>query len=390
MGIQSLGSDDLTSLVCELLTAEHAGVLSAQGVEESQADVLLLQEQGGGQRLIQAHRSLGTPLGGLSLPGIAARAMSVGVSHASVFLSGVLDAERQTALGPLLMKVRSGTGVSVELIDAQELLTRLVAQPPVAARYFPTETDAEEAAERQDIPRALVRIAYAVAPKPSDAPSPSVRRERLRLSWTAGGVLLLIWLPVKLDPGQARLVGGVGLGVILLAVLVAQVATSTGDRRARPPDSVMDALLPIKDELAVGRSVTMARLGSGPTGITVDILKQLPSVLLRASTKTALLLLLVGCSCAYLLLWGVDSGACATTAHCAHAFVGPADRASAGDFMNLAVGAAFFNPPSNIQPASRFARALVGAEFVLSAVLLGSYAAFFGFGGRLRSRDGDS
>lgn len=388
-GIQSLGGGDLSSLVHELLSAEGVGVLSAHRDEADQAESFIL-ERLDGRRLIEAHHSRGTPLGGLSLPSIAARATSAGLSEASVFLSGALDTERRAALSPLLARVKSGTGVSIELVDAQELLARLVAQPQIAARYFPTETDAEEAAEQQDIPRALVRIAYAVAPKPSDAPSRAVGRDRLRLLWTASVVLLLIWLPLSLDPDQARVAGAAGLGVIVLAVLVAQLSRSTSAKSAHPPNSVMDVLLPIKDELAVGRSVTMARLGSGPAGIVVDILKQLPSALVRTSAQTALLVFLVGWCFAYLLLWGVDPGACASTADCSHAFAGQAEHARVGDFMNLAVHAAFFNVPDNIVPASRLARALMGAEFVLSAVLLGSYAAFFGFRGLRRSDDRDN
>src|SRR5205814_1060721 len=152
-----------------------------------------------GLRLIEAHRSQGTPLGGLSLPALATRAAAAGAEHATVVINTFLDAEREAALTPVLARVKSGTGVVIDILDAEKLLSRVRPHQDISARYFPDESDAQEAAADQNIPKALVRVAYVVAPK--TPPSPTGHgRNKMRLAWTAGAVLLFIWLPLKLNP----------------------------------------------------------------------------------------------------------------------------------------------------------------------------------------------
>jgi len=386
--LHGLTERDLKLLVRELLEAEDTQFVSASqpatsaGVvsSEQEAGPLLVREASE-TALVEAHRSGRSPLAGMSLQRAAMRASTFGASRAVVFLTGTLDADRQAALADVLAEVDRGTGVEVRLVDAQELLRRLQPHTELTRKYFPSEREAQEAADEQNIPQLIVRAANVVAHKPAATPI-RAGGNVLRLVWTTGAVLVLIWVPVEVDPLTARWIGGIGLGLIALGVSLAQLFRPDVEYRAYLADSVMDALIPVKDEMAVRRDLTAGRYGNGPAGLALDTLKRLPSALVRASTQTALLLFLVTCSLSYLLLWAVDAQTCAeATGACKGAFAGLPEQARLGDFMNLAVHAAFFEVPDNIKPASRLARGLLGAEFVSSAVLLGSYAAFFGFTG---------
>lgn len=386
---QSLAEAELRLLVSDLLRAEGLKLRAPERVSGSPevrtSEPIIVEDQEDAPQLIEVHRSQGTALGGLSLPSLAARARHLEISDVTVYLSGVVDADRMSALESVAERMKSGTGVAFEFVDAEQLADRVAHHSKLMSRYFPSEADAALAGAEQDIPAGLIRLAYAVAPKPREHGRASAVSERLRLVWTVAVVAALIWDPVAVSPCQARWIGGIGLGAILIAVLIAQLNMRGVASRGSEPESVMDLLVPIRDEQAVGRDVTMSRLGSGPLGLTLDILKQSPAALVRMSTRTALVLFLVACSCVYVLLWSFDNGACTSGADCAHAFAGLGERARLGDFTNLAVHAAFFNLPDNIEPSSRLARALVGAEFVFSAVLLSSYAAFFGFSWRNRA-----
>lgn len=331
--------------------------------EPTETPAPLLARADGVQVLVEAHRSGRTVLDGVSLQGVALRASEQHAEQAWVFVTGSLDAERQSVMADILTTIRRGTGVEIKLYDGEQLAGRVSRHPALASAYFPTEAEAEESAREQRISPLVVRAASFVAPRTRDARGPFAVR---RLAWTAALVFALIWLPVKVDQGEARLIGGLGL---LLIALAAGLANRADQWDRASADSVMDALIPTKDEMAVRRGVTTKIYGNGPAGLVVDTLKQIPVALVRTSTQTALLLFLVTCALTYLLLWGLDSGA----------FAGVGQEAQLGDFMNLAGHAAFFNLPGDIDPESRVARGLVGAEFVLSAVLLGSYAAFFGF-----------
>ena len=110
-----------------------------------------------------------------------------------------------------------------------------------------------------------------------------------------------------------------------------------------------------------------------------DYVKQLPGVLLTAITRTALLLFLTSCTLVYLLTWGLASGTCTRSTCKDGAFTMIGSHPHLGVFVDLAVQAAFFNLPSDISPNTSYAHGLIDAEFVLSAVLLGTYAAFYGF-----------
>jgi hypothetical protein len=69
----------------------------------------------------------------------------------------------------------------------------------------------------------------------------------------------------------------------------------------------MDAVIPVKDELAVRREITTAE-GTGPVRLLLDTLKRLPGAAVRAGTQTALLLFLLTSCFGYMLVLGGVGG----------------------------------------------------------------------------------
>lgn len=208
-----------------------------------------------------------------------------------------------------------------------------------------------------------------------------------RVGWSVAAVLLFVSLPITVTPFEARWTGGLGLGLILLALGLAQYGKLRPGGRAPPVNSVMDALIPLDDEMAIRRNVTL--YGYGPAAMTVDFLRAIPEALVRAATGTGVVLFVAAFSLLYLLTWGVDPGVChAATTACSGAYSGLGRRASVGGLVNLAVQGAFFNLSGTVAPASRFAQGLMDTEFLLSALLLVSYARLFGLPETMRGRLG--
>lgn len=368
-----LTQEELDRLIAELLESEGVRVEVRKATTDSDDEIdIPVVLTSDGTELLEVRKSGRSPLSGLSLPRLATRARALQVSRAKIYVTGEIDADRMAAYKAILDELQQGTGVIADIVDGSGIVARLGNQPQLAKKWFPTQEEVEEAAQAKGFPKPLTLL---LTHTPSAA---SARPEYVRLIWTALVVGILVWMPLDLTPTCARWISGIGLGIIVIGVISTQLLRPDHETRREIGDAVMDLVLPVKRPSSFGRQVLKSQRGKwGPAAL--DYAKRLPGLILYAGARTALLLFLITFCFIYLLVWSLDPGMCGQEGCREAAFLSVGPTADFGEFMHLTVQAAFFNVPSEIQPGTSLTRGLVDAEFVLSAVLLGSYAAFFGF-----------
>jgi hypothetical protein len=199
----------------------------------------------------------------------------------------------------------------------------------------------------------------------------------------------LIAAPLPLAPGEARTVAVVGLAV-LIAMLCAGAGASVlfGPAIDRFGGILLEQPLPLPDRTSLLRRINLESPDTLMLLVIVGFIALLR--LLRLTLISGVLGFVVFFGLAYLLLWSIEPSQCVSIgSECHGAFVNAGARPTLGNFIYLSGQAAFFNQPAGLGVASPAARAMISAEFLVSAVLLVDLAASVGFPGGFWRLDRD-
>jgi hypothetical protein len=368
--LQAVSSEDLQELVWQLLQSQGRppAIIASEGpaslrVEEPEPALIVVHRAGGGR----------SPLAGVSLTALRRQLIEADVRKAIVVTTGTYTVAQRAALELAIAELRP---IEIDVLEGSSLLDWLTADTATRRAFFPNVEEASDAQEH--INAGLVRFGAGVLPREPATTPKGARGTILPLAWTVALVVVLISVPLEVDARCARIIGLAGIGIVALSVLGGYALGRWFERpmgvwRGAP----LSALIPIPDATTMLRALTRDPTWTGKK-FCAFLLIAVPLKGLTFVLRTGLMFFFAFFASVFLLLWGIDSTA----------FVGTGTHPSVGDFLYMAVQAAFFNQPADLAPVSRVARAAATGEFLVAATLVVSYAAALGLADDGRAADG--